>query len=415
MRAPIAISFGNQLTDLATFIRANTESLTPESGFARHVYDAAGETGPLADVVPSLQVESLAAGHGPSLAAAGYTLANQLPKPAPHLMRAWSAGLSRLSAKDAFPADHQTFAFRPFEVLGIAIGATLVDAIDPDAVAWLRRVIERLGGEGSGDFWSQLITSAAASMMGVARKGIVPPRVGQMETEEIALCRWIPIAIPAISGDLESPFDNRQLDAELLRRAVTSTLAPRDVARAALLHYALRRAVDEHIESHVERTWQTGRDTLDAVQIVVQLCRRFPLFAKQLLVRHDHRSTIEMTDEYDVQDAMHALLRLHFDDVRPEEVAPSYAGSSSRMDFLLKREKVVVEVKMTRKGLGQKAVANQLIEDKERYRTHPDYKTLICFVYDPQGFCDNPVALESDVSQGSADFQVVVVVSPRGT
>jgi hypothetical protein len=84
------------------------------------------------------------------------------------------------------------------------------------------------------------------------------------------------------------------------------------------------------------------------------------------------------------------------------------------MDFLLKREKVVVEVKMTRKGLGQKAVA-KLIEDKERYRTHPDYKTLICFVYDPQGLCDNPVALESDVSQGAADFQVVVIVSPRGT
>jgi len=53
---------------------------------------------------------------------------------------------------------------------------------------------------------------------------------------------------------------------------------------------------------------------------------------------------------------------------------------------------------MTRKTLGQKEVANQLIEDKERYRTHPDCRTLVCLVYDPEGYCDNPVALEKDVA-----------------
>jgi REase_DpnII-MboI len=52
-----------------------------------------------------------------------------------------------------------------------------------------------------------------------------------------------------------------------------------------------------------------------------------------------------MKDEYDVQDSLHALLKLHFDDVRREEWTPSYAGSQSRMDFLLKREKIVVETK----------------------------------------------------------------------
>jgi len=135
---------------------------------------------------------------------------------------------------------------------------------------------------------------------------------------------------------------------------------------------------------------------------------------KQLGARHDKRPPFLVKDEYDVQDLLHGLLRLHFDDVRPEEAKPSYAGSSSRMDFLLKSEKVVVEAKMTRKTLGQKEVVTQLTEDAARYRTHPDCQTLVCFVFDPGGFCKNPVALENDVSTDANGFKVKVIVAPHG-
>jgi len=111
---------------------------------------------------------------------------------------------------------------------------------------------------------------------------------------------------------------------------------------------------------------------------------------------------------------MHGLLKLHFTDVRPEEVTPSYAGTSSRTDFLLKQEQVVIEVKKTRKNLGQKEIADQLIIDKERYRSHPDCKTLVCFVYDPEGRCDNPTALENDLSDAQGNPKVVVMVAPKG-
>lgn len=41
-------------------------------------------------------------------------------------------------------------------------------------------------------------------------------------------------------------------------------------------------------------------------------------------------------DEYDLQDLVESLLRFLYNDVRPEERTPSYAGSSSVMDFLLR-------------------------------------------------------------------------------
>jgi hypothetical protein len=85
------------------------------------------------------------------------------------------------------------------------------------------------------------------------------------------------------------------------------------------------------------------------------------------------------------------------------------------MDFLLKREQVVVEVKMTRKGLDQKELIIQLTEDKERYRSHPDCKALVCFIYDPTGVCDNPAALESDLSVTDGGYRVSVVVAPQGS
>ena len=74
----------------------------------------------------------------------------------------------------------------------------------------------------------------------------------------------------------------------------------------------------------------------------------------------------------------HAILRLHFDDVRPEEVTPSYAGNSSRVDFFLPDARLVVEVKMTRQSFGQRQVADQLIEDAARYAAMPQIDTLVC-------------------------------------
>lgn len=100
------------------------------------------------------------------------------------------------------------------------------------------------------------------------------------------------------------------------------------------------------------------------------------------------------------------LAQGRFDDVRPEEWTPSYAGSSSRMDFLLKPEKLVVETKMTRKNLDQKRVAEELTIDKGRYRKHSDCETLVAFVYDPEGRCTNPAALETDLSEEGNGLRV---------
>ncbi len=147
---------------------------------------------------------------------------------------------------------------------------------------------------------------------------------------------------------------------------------------------------------------------------LVNILSSFHKVARQLRSRHNNRNTIEIEDEYDVQDLLHALLRLHFDDVRPEEWTPSYAGGSKRMDFLLKDENIVIEVKKTRIGLADKAVGEQLIVDIECYKNHPNCERLICFVYDPEGRIGNPVGIENDLVQQSRDnLEVKVYIFPK--
>ncbi len=153
---------------------------------------------------------------------------------------------------------------------------------------------------------------------------------------------------------------------------------------------------------------------IDTIQTLELIFSKFHLVARQLRDRYGGRSTLDIKDEYDVQNLLHALLKIYFHDIRPEETTPSYAGGSKRMDFLLKSEKVVIEVKKTREKLSTKEVGEELIVDIATYNEHPDCDTLVCFVYDPEGFIGNPVGLENDLAkQSREDFKVTVYISPK--
>lgn len=148
----------------------------------------------------------------------------------------------------------------------------------------------------------------------------------------------------------------------------------------------------------------------DAIEL---LCMRFHTVAMQIRDRHDNRPSIDVADEYDVQDLMHAMLRVFFEDIRTEEWTPSYAGKSSRMDFFLPPDNVI-ETKKTRVGLAAKEIGSQLIEDIARYRAHQGCKRLICFVYDPEGRVTNPRGIEDDLSRIEDGFAVKVIIAPKG-
>ena len=80
----------------------------------------------------------------------------------------------------------------------------------------------------------------------------------------------------------------------------------------------------------------------------------------------------------------------------------------------MKSESIVVEIKKTRSKLGAREIGNELLIDIGRYQAHPGCKTLICFVYDPDGRIANPRGLEADLNKKVNELDVRVFIRPTG-
>jgi hypothetical protein len=214
-----------------------------------------------------------------------------------------------------------------------------------------------------------------------------------------------------ISRDSEAMYQGMRVPAHQFFSALAIQKGSECDAITAFLKAASR--LLRQVELNADPTDLSEGADQQPVKAVLAICDRFHTIAKQLAQRRGGRSTLKIEDEYDVQDLLHALLRLYFDDIRSEEWTPSYGGGSSRMDFLLKGHEIAVEVKMTRKGLLAKEVSEQLIIDAAKYRLHPECKTLVCLVYDPEGLVKNPRGIERDLARLSGNgLEMICVVTP---
>ena len=188
---------------------------------------------------------------------------------------------------------------------------------------------------------------------------------------------------------------------------VISKLPPKEVESIESVEVQLITLIDLLENDYIQLS--NGETKNKSQQELNLLFERFFKVARQLRNRHDNRDTISISDEYDVQDLLHALLLIFYDDVRPEEWTPSYAGGALRMDFLLKEIDTVIEVKKTRPNMSNKDLGEQLIIDIEKYQTHPNCKQLCCFVYDPEGILGNPMGIKNDLESTHEGFLKVYI------
>jgi hypothetical protein len=149
--------------------------------------------------------------------------------------------------------------------------------------------------------------------------------------------------------------------------------------------------------------------------VIERLCSRFHLVARQLRLRRGNRETLRVEDEADVQDLLRALLVLDHEDIRPIAWTPEYAGGTPRADFLLKLEQVVIEARLARGGWQAAELRQELAVDIRAHTQLPDCKTLVCFVYDPEGRIANPRAIEEELSGDRDGLAVRVIIAPQGS
>ena len=336
----------------------------------------------------------------PVIAAYGFVL----DKVNPGVPDEWVSAIETLRGRAPFPGDRGSFEYSPRELVGVACGLAFLDSDPHGHVAWFANLLIR--GLASNHFNNPQLQMAAMMALNhvdpakARSTGRAPPDIDTLAMRELSLVARLSFAIGA-----EDILSTAVIEAAFETRLAEDPVSVNDAGEAAALMYLCGRILDKLPFRNASAS------SLDTVRA---LCRRFHLFAMQLGLRHGGRTPLSIQDEYDVQDLFHAILLLHFDDVRPEEVTPSYAGNSSRVDFYLPDARLIVEVKMTRRSLQQRQVADQLIEDAARYAAMKHVDALVCLIYDPGNYCRNPTALERDVAESGRKLSVHAVVCPRG-
>lgn len=407
MKDAVYGSISHALRTLGEAVHAQWVWPSPEAGFAMHLARRLGENLP---VDPQCEFHEEALNTAPALATGGFLLESRKPGEMPAVETAFRAGLQRLTARDPLPSDRQSFAFRAVECVGIALGVRTLEIDEP----WLRDVIsKRITSLESReqDLWARIAMAMAQSALTRERPALRLNDEPTMEEMSLLLCCLCMAPSPLV---IRGGTELSDLQETLLTQLMLAGSSSVELARSATTYLASIRCARDRLCLHLSRSETINGNTQAAAQLLGNTLRRFPIFARQMSMRQRGRNPFAIQDEYDVQDALHAILRVHFDDVRSEEWTPSYGGASKRMDFLLKKERIVVEVKMTRRGLGGKEIIAQLAEDKESYRAHPDCDFLYCLVYDPEGHCKNPIAIERDLSGEAGGLTTVVIVAPRG-
>ena len=400
----LARSFGTQLTELHCRMRTSWCPEAPEAGFTEWAA-IQSDTRWDFDVSPisATEIPTHRWSEAPILAAIGYRLSNsQMEEEA---IGHWMDGVRRLMTRDPIPADRNSFFFRPVEFLGIAAGAKALAVKDEEPVHWLRGLLEaHMNLLPQSSIWNIALEALAAQTLGLDWQ--MTSRCDPHTSSDVAVLLWLHLVNENLAAAI-TLHDQTSLSQRLLELASTTQLHTHNLSELGVVSIALQRAVATAIGD----LKLGGARTAD---FIVNLCRRFPLFVAELGNRHGGRSPLQITDEYDVQDLLRSILRLHFDDVQPEQWNPSYGGVQSRSDLLLKPERIVIETKMTRRSLTQGELVRQLTLDKAQYQTHPDCGTLICYVYDPEHRLRNPTAVERDLSGQEAKLTTIVVISPRG-
>ena len=106
-------------------------------------------------------------------------------------------------------------------------------------------MIERLRQEVVADPWTDLLHETAADALGIQWRDRLFLQLDGASVEVLALLRWI--VATRSSASFANVGDRRRLDGVLLRRALFDSIKRLDVARAAVLHHSLRRAVRDHL------------------------------------------------------------------------------------------------------------------------------------------------------------------------
>jgi hypothetical protein len=151
------------------------------------------------------------------------------------------------------------------------------------------------------------------------------------------------------------------------------------------------------------------RDIDDRYVVLTKMLNNFHSFVSTSKRRYNNRieDCNKFQDEYDIQDAIHSILMLLFNNVKREDYVPSRGGANSRIDFHIPEIKTGLEIKFSSGNHKDKSISEEISVDIQRYKGNTLIEKIIFFVYDPQASINNVGGLKE-----LEDNNIEIIIKP---
>ena len=137
----------------------------------------------------------------------------------------------------------------------------------------------------------------------------------------------------------------------------------------------------EDLETKLLKFNYDNKKPEDIIRIILN---NFSNSVQKIMSRRKGHSPYELKDEYDVQDILYVIIKSVFPSLIDEDSIAKTGAKNSRIDFILREENILIEVKMIKANdTNEINFIEQLKIDFESYHECPWLKKLFCFVYDP--------------------------------
>jgi hypothetical protein len=231
-------SYSGQLNQIEQIIRSEWKTPSVGCGFATFLSQTTKVALPTGCEYTLTTSDVLARiDEAPILSSLGYAITCNLINDR-RILDAWTRGLGRLSLREPFTSDRASFVYRPFELLGICLGASTYTEIDSSISEWLRGVLNRLRQTSqSGATLDRLIWAWSASVLNLEWGRVHLPTLSDLTDTELCLAYWIDKLLHNILTDEHPPSEI--LTNEVVHRYALSHSFQYDVHLAFLSYTAL--------------------------------------------------------------------------------------------------------------------------------------------------------------------------------
>lgn len=309
-------SFSCQLTNLALYLQENYHSGSPEGGLAHYVFYQTNSQIPF-DTINNVGVASIEKNRlltdAPALAAVGYVLAcgGQFNK---DFLDTWADGLVRLSGRNAFPVHRNSFFYRPIELFGITLGISQYYKDQPKELIWLQDILTQ--GETRlihNDFWTCLLSAYAAHILSIDWKVMGPPLVHEMNVNQLALAKWLCTVAPNFASKFGLIQLEPSIDKALLEYCIEFLIPPNDSARAALLHFAIKKTSIQIIQYSSDEIKELHSSPQKAIEWLNFTCDKIHTITQHLQSHLSKESHAELLKVRTMNMLLQALSTLRSD------------------------------------------------------------------------------------------------------